>query len=283
MGDVEEYLDKSVSTEEEPAVVEAPVETPAPEVEEPKGEGAGEDSPEAKEAAEKVAAEAKAKRHESFQERISTKTRQAKEANEKAENYKRRAESAEAKLEEASGEKLTRPKLVDFNYDEEQYEAAIDDYHHKRNEMSSRSARAEEVREDATEATKTAQKAVIDNFQERSTLFAEDHEDYMQVVSNPNLPIGRTITQAVVMAENGPAIMYHLGKNPDVAAEINALPAPMAMMRLGQIGMQLSTPVSKIQTKTPAPANIPKGSEGKVEKDPEKMTPIEYAKHRGYR
>ena len=105
----------------------------------------------------------------------------------------------------------------------------------------------------------------------------------MTVVSNPNLPVGRTITQAVVMAENGPAIMYHLGKNPNVAAEINALPAPMAMMRLGQIGLQLSTPVSKIQTKAPAPANLPKGSEGKVSKDPEDMTPIEYAKYRGLR
>ena len=283
MSEVERYLAKT--SEVESAEIETPVvETPEPtgepvaepeaaEVAAEEPEASGDDSPETKPAPKK----------NSFQERISTKTRQAKEAEQRALEAEQRARVLEQRVTELVGDPGEFPSLEQFDYDQGKYTQAVIDYNAKLNQQNIQGALAEQERLTADNAKKSAQTAVVDAFKEKQTAFATEHEDYAQTVSNPALPMGRTITQAVVMADNGPAIAYHLGKNPDVAAEINSLPAPMAMMRIGQLSAQLSTPVIPKQTNAPAPAKTPVAKGSASKKDPENMTTIEYAKHRGYR
>jgi hypothetical protein len=56
----------------------------------------------------------------------------------------------------------------------------------------------------------------------------------------------------------------------------------MAMMELGRLSQALSPNRPVTTSNAPAPAK-PVRASGKVEKDPDKMTPAEYARFRGYR
>lgn len=231
--------------------------------------------------ADDASGESEPKKHNPVQPRINELTRRAREAEERAREAEQRAKALESQIQQT--EEAPYPKLSDFDYDEERYNQALSQYHNQSTQKNIQGAMAQQERMQAQLAQRAAQQAVMETFKARSDAFAAEHTDYLETITNPNVPVNQTMTQALVFADNGPAVAYHLGKNPQVAAEIAALPAPQALMRMGQLSAQLSTPVTPKPTSAPAPAKPPTGSSsGKAEKDPDKMTPTEYAKWRGY-
>jgi len=235
---------------------------------------------------------AKTERRNSFQKRINEKTDQAREANQRAEAAERRAAVAEAQLKAPTGpngqpvadpnDPGEFPTLEAYNYDQTEYQRAVIEYNAKLTSRTINQSMANQDRANAVQASREAQGAVIETFKERSAAYADDHPDFYTKVSSAGF--GQTITQAVVMSENGPQVADHIASNPALVLELNALPAPAALMRVGALSAQFSTPVTPRTTVTPAPADPPLGGQGtKVVKDPDKMSPNEYAKSRGYR
>ena len=81
---------------------------------------------------------------------------------------------------------------------------------------------------------------------------------------------------AILDAEDPAALLHHLGKNPDLASELQGLSAAQLGRRIGRIEAQMTTPVqSKPVIRAPAPARPVAGSSsaGKSLSD---MTMAEY-------
>jgi hypothetical protein len=54
--------------------------------------------------------------------------------------------------------------------------------------------------------------------------YAIQHDDFYEVAYDPTLPVSQTMAQAIRSAENGPEVLYALGKDPERAARIAKLP-----------------------------------------------------------
>lgn len=81
----------------------------------------------------------------------------------------------------------------------------------------------------------------------------EKYPDFDQVIDNEALKITFYMRDAILAAENSPDVAYHLGKNPDQAARIAALPAVSQIYEIGRISARLAVPAPVKVTKTPAP------------------------------
>jgi len=265
--------DTSVSTEVEPAVQEA---------QEPTGETSdavaaepsGEDPPETE--------EEKQKKRNSFQERINQKTRQVKEAEVRAKEAEERATLLEQQLNQNMPQLDRFPQLEDYDYDQNAYQQAVVAYNAQLNQRTVQQALSQQEKFQVEQLRKQANNAAVDAFKERSAAFASEVPDFMQKVGNPQFVQGQAMQQAIILSDNGPALAYHLASNPQKAAAINNMAPGLAMMELGRLSAQLAKPSPVATTNAPAPAK-PVRASGKVEKDPDKMTPDEYAKFRGYR
>lgn len=200
-----------------------------------------------------------------------------------AEKYaeKRRAEALEAELqryrEQAKPETPDvgpKPKLEDFGYDEDKYNAAIEQYYSKK------SAAEFEARQRQEMTWKQQQEWT----QKQSRTLAQGaatYADFDQVVSQ--VPISPTAAEAIVISEKGADVAYFLGKNPGEAARINSLPPIQQVYELARIESRLSAPQPKPKT-TSAPDPVPTvGGRERVSKSPDKMSYAEYkaARERG--
>jgi hypothetical protein len=135
--------------------------------------------------------------------------------------------------------------------------------------------------------------AVVAAHDARATEFAKTHSDFAVVVRNPNLPTLDTMAaNAVIRSEHGPAIQYHLSKNPDVATRIAKLSREDQMMAIGRIEAQVSAappaaPAAappkaakqKSVTQAPPPPTLTPGGSSAVPKRMEDMNMDEWVAH----
>lgn len=255
--------------------VEAQAETEQPT--EAKAEAETGESESGEDSAEKETEE-REKRRNSFQERINQKTREAKEYQAKYEESQQRLQEAEERLTENKLDPM--PQLEDFGYDPEAHNAAMAEWAQKSSAYGARQARLEEQRQESEYVQQQALKFARETFIERSNQFTEDHPDYRETIQKlPNSPL---IMNAALVSDDGPALAYHLGKNPELANRLANSNPIIAAMELGRISQKLATPAPTKNTQAPPPAK-PVGSSAKVEKDPDKMSAEEYAVYRGYR
>ena len=219
------------------------------------------------------------KKKNSFQERISELNRQKKEAQQHAEEMERRARSLEERLASSTQEDEPYPTLEAYGYDEQAYQKALVDYTTSRSQRAYQQARLEEEQGLLQEARQRQQQYMVQTFAERSNTFAETQPDFNAKLSDPNFvqtfKQSPSVQEAVLTSDNGPAMAYYLASNPQVAQEIASLSPVMAGMKLAGIESKLSAPVSVKPTNTPEPIK-PVTPGGKVDKDPESMTPKEY-------
>ena len=131
-----------------------------------------------------------------------------------------------------------------------------------------------------------AQKQVIseESFKEKSKDFALDFPDYETKITAPNFQQSDFVARAIVNDfDNGPAVAYWLASNPQQAQRVNQMSQLEAMKALTVVSTALSIakrPVKTTNAPAPSKSVTPRG---KVSKDPDKMSPTEYAKYRGYR
>lgn len=176
-----------------------------------------------------------------------------------------------AKVEEAP---QTMKSLADFGYDESKYWAYV------RTETRKEAAAAAREELDKTLTNETA--AEVDaQFEDRESDFAKDLADYHQVTRDERLAISESMAKVAKRSELGPAILYHLGKNPRLAAQISRLDPLDQAREIGRIEATLAKkPVVPKVSGAPPPTPKIEAGDAKVEKEPTEMSPAEFAKWR---
>lgn len=97
--------------------------------------------------------------------------------------------------------------------------------------------------------TRQDEQATRQAFERRTVDFKKTVQDFELVISNPALPqLAPDAARVLVQSENGPAVLYHLGKNPDLAARIARMDPASQSAAIGRIEGQLT----KVTPKEPS-------------------------------
>ena len=190
---------------------------------------------------------------------ITAKRREAEREAQTLQDQNKRLQERLAKYE------TTEPKLEDFEYDENRYQAALNAHHQ-------RQLRREELAEDADfakqrmdNASQQATQAKQEAFQIRAAEFAQTAPDFQQVVGSAQIPISEEVGAQLMDSDQGPQIAYYLAKNPGEAANIAQLTDLIQAAReIGRLEARLSQPLPKRTTQAPPPVKAVAGNTGAV-------------------
>ena len=225
-------------TDDNTAEVLEEVETPEVEAEEveatEEAEAAEEETPESSPEEEK---EPDKEDKSKIQQRIDELTRLRYEAQRERDYYREQFEKLRPEPE------LKADKtLADFDYDESAYSQHLLKV-------------AKQQAENDLRTTYQQQQAakVQAEYLQREAEYAKSVEDYDQVARNPYLPITQPMAAEIKSSDMGPQLLYHLGKNPDVAERLAAMPPTTMARELGRIEARLSE-VKPSVSKAPPPA-----------------------------
>lgn len=137
--------------------------------------------------------------------------------------------------------------LADFGYDEAKYQTYL--FAEARNEAV-KAAREELTREQQTTQARRRET----EFATREQKFSKDLPDYFEVTRG-QVPITPEMADVIKESDIGPALAYHLGKNPDVAASIAQLNPLQAARELGRLEAKLAEkPKASAVSNAPPPA-----------------------------
>lgn len=135
-----------------------------------------------------------------------------------------------------------KPKLEDFDFDQEAYAEAVADWKVEQ-KLSERETKAK------TQERETKLKSKTD-------AFAATVPDFFEAVQDLRLPADAW--EAVYEADDPPAVAYHLANHPEEAARIAGLSPAAAGRAIARIESQLATPTpSRPRSVTNAPAIAP--------------------------
>ncbi len=177
-----------------------------------------------------------------FERRINRLYREAAEARAERDVYRRQVE--ELKPKETVDP--TAPKLEHFD-DIEKYATA------KAKHEADKALKAHQAKQQ-TETHRQAQQRLVETWTERQESAADKYEDWDEVVGDikPTTPWA----MAIMEAENGPEIAYHLGKNLKEAQRIAALPPLSQIREIGRLEAKLLATPPEVKTPSKAPAPI---------------------------
>jgi hypothetical protein len=162
-------------------------------------------------------------------------------------------------------EKLGMPKMPlrsseTINYDDDKYAAAMDQYQadlqtYQNQQFDLRYAKQEEVRlaRNAESKRVESRKATENAFHSRKKEYMSEKDsdgkllrpDYEAVSFSDKLVLHDAVAEALITDEHGPALLYHLGKNPQVAESLMKMTPVAAVLALGKINV-----AGKITAKT---------------------------------
>lgn len=163
------------------------------------------------------------------------------------------------------------PTLAEHNYDVEAYTAAMTQY-------AVRQANAAAEQRFTQQQHQHQQQQVVQQFEERSRVYAAAHPDYEQSVTElaQSVQFPAEIVEAIGLSEHGPAVAHYLAQHLDEADRISRMPPYLAAVQLGRIEAQVGTqkPTSKPVSGAPTPPPTLSGGKSTVSKDPDDL-PIE--------
>jgi len=229
-------------------------------------------------------AEEKQKTRNSVQQRISQLARQKNEANTRVQELEQQNRYLSEQINQVQQPLDQFPELQDYDYDQSQYQQAVTQYNAQLNAQTVQQAMGQQQQAQLNHLN--AQKQVIseESFKEKSKDFALDFPDYETKITAPNFQQSDFVARSIVNDfDNGPAVAYWLASNPQQAQRVNQMSQLEAMKALTVVSTALSIakrPVKTTNAPAPSKSVTPRG---KVSKDPDKMSPTEYAKYRGYR
>lgn len=180
------------------------------------------------------------------------------------------AQVQQAKPAEKPIEVGLKPKLADFDYDEDQFESAVEQWHERKRQVEQQQV-AKQAEE---EKAKQAWQQKMQSYEERRQNVASKVRDFEEVEEAAKDKL--TPTQQGILihaAENPELIMYHLGKNPKKAQELSAITDPVLFaFAAAKLDSQM-----KIQTRKPAtqPEKKPSGSAGLAGAVDQKLAQLE--------
>ncbi|WP_180008227.1 hypothetical protein [Acinetobacter sp. YH12238] len=150
-----------------------------------------------------------------------------------------------------------KPKLADFDYDEDQFESAVEQWHERKRQVEQQQAAKQAEEEKAQQAWQQK----MQSYEERRQSVATKVRDFEEVEEAAKDKL--TATQQGILihaADNPELILYHLGKNPKKAQELSEITDPIQFaFAAAKLDSQM-----KIQTRKPStqPERKPSGSAG---------------------
>lgn len=255
------------------AICDEPVAAPEPEAEssahvEPTEESGAE--PEEAEAEEEEftqedehLAEEKPRKEKPVEKRISELTRKRYEAERQAEYWRQQAEARAAQQPvQAEDEPNIEdyPVYEDYVRDLARYQARqiVAEETRKMQETQARQVQEKEQQERIARARKEVDKAV------------EKHEDFYEALDVVTaLPIPQLTSDAIMDSPVVADIIYHLGKNPDEADRIAALPPLAQIKEIGKIEDKIMGRKTLQQKQVKQPTRVEKAGEGIPSKGPD--------------
>lgn len=181
------------------------------------------------------------------QKRIDELTKARREAERNAEYWRQQAIKQEP---EKPTEKAVEPvkTLADFDYDEGAYQQHL--FSRARSEAVEEAKRV--LKDEQSRETSSRK---LSGFRAKEADFSKSVEDYSEVVTDPSLSITQVMADVAMEMDNGPEVLYYLGKNPSLADEIARLSPLSAARELGRIEAKLLTKAAGEKvSKAPAPA-----------------------------
>ncbi len=151
-----------------------------------------------------------------------------------------------------------RPKLSEFDYDEDKFQAATDEWHAKKREIDGfeeNQKKAQQVERERIEGTHKAYREAASTLKVKD--FKEAEEEVVTTLSE--------VQQGLILngAENAPLLVYALGKNPKRLAELAAIKDPVKFaFAAAKLEKDLKT--SNRTSEKPAPETPLKNSGGAV-------------------
>lgn len=189
---------------------------------------------------------------EKVQKRISKLTGRWRQAESEADYWRDRYQRSMNERQEApKPQPVQAKKLADFNYDEEAYQAHLEDV------VAEKAAAKAEARlreKQDRERSESSKRENLTKFRERESKVKselEDYEDYAYTA-----PIDG-VSDIIMAMDEGPRIAYYLGKNPETAARINSLPPHLAAIELGRLDAKLATEREQAKAKSVSKAPPP--------------------------
>lgn len=138
--------------------------------------------------------------------------------------------------------------------------------------------RVQDLKDQHDDATRQADQARAQAWNERVQDFKADNPDFEQIAFSA--AIGSETSLMVAEMEDGPAVAYHLGKNPALARQIEGLPERQRPFALGKIAAQITAPPPRRVTSAPPPVDAAAGKSGAGTIDPAKMGMDDYVRWR---
>jgi len=229
--------------------------------------------------------EEKQKKRNSYQERISQLARQKNEANSKVQELQQQNAYLQSQYQQQPQDVPTQyPRLEEYDYDEGRHQQAVLEYTSQLNQQNVQQVMSQQQAAQIAQLNNTKHQIASATFVERSNDFSVDYPDFQQKVGSPNFHQSDFVAQEIVDMDNGPAVAYYLSNNPAIANAINRKGNMDALKDLTKISTALSINSrsrSANTTNAPTPSKTV-SPRGKVSKSPDKMTPEEYRKYRGY-
>lgn len=208
------------------------------------------------------------------QHRIDEITRARHEAEREAAYWRARAEASgtEGKAPSNTANESPNKPTPDQFQDYAEYVESLTEWKADQKVREALSARdADKAKEAQAKVQQTREEA----WNERQASARISMPDYDEVVGLSDLQISPHVAETLLDSEQGPALAYHLAKNPDVAERINGLSPLAAAREIGRIEASISskaaTAPAKPVTKPPAPIS-PVGQRSAPASDPEKMS-----------
>lgn len=188
-----------------------------------------------------------------FQKRINKVTADKYAEKRRADELQRKLDELETKKPEAPQE---APKAEDFDYDDDAFKKAQIQYEVQQAiQEQKKVARAQATEQEALKAQSS--------FNERIAAYGK--EDFAERASEiPILPDG--VANALMHAENGPELIYHLGTHLDKADQLSGMTPQAAMMELGRISANMAVKPEIKPSAAPDPIE-PINSGGALSKD----------------
>lgn len=197
------------------------------------------------------------------QERIDELTRKRRDAERDAEYWRKKALEKEPAPVETPAIP-PRPKLDQFE-STEAYEDALLAWNDRQKEIKAQA-----------EKQHTEQQTALQTFQERAQKVRQEYDDFDEVVEQPIF--SQHMREALLYAENGPAVAYHLGTNPSEAARIRNLPPTVQLLELGKLETKLLLAKQTKKVSAAPPPPTPVGMAGGGEVDESKLSTADWIK-----
>lgn len=199
-----------------------------------------------------------------------------KSAKEEAERKAAELEAKVKRYETKGPERPVKPKLEDFDYDDEKLEEATDQYFEDLADWKAQQRLGEFEQKDAANRIQSEQQKREQEYAKK--VEAAGIEDYAEKLDSIALAFEKEqvlipdyLVEAIQTDDNGPKIVEHFSSHPDKAISIAKLGTVQAALEIGRLSAMISNGKPLQKTKAPKPVKPVKGS-GAKPKDKDNFT-----------